>query len=455
MSTTMANDKISEITGRIERLPLTSYQAKALMIIGTAIFFDAFDMLALAFALPALIGPWKIKPQLIGLMISVGFLGQMVGAIIFGRIAERYGRLRITVLAIFIYSIFSFCCAASWGYWSLFTFRLLQGLGLGGAVPVSATYVNEIIRAKSRGKFVMFFINLFPAGILVASFCGLFLVPRFGWQPLFVIGGIPFFIAIYLRWALPESPRWLASVGRKDEAEKAMVVIEKGVRKAFGADLPEPALIPAVEAPRRTSVKELFKGMYLKRTIMIWVIWFAAYFANYGISTWLPSLYKTVFKLPVAQSISYSIGTLSLGFLGSVVSTLLVDKLGRRNLIGGAFLVGGVLFIVLWLTGITTAQQVLVLGSLAFFFIFAVCTAVYLYTPELYPTRMRAVGTSIGSAWARIAAMVGPLFVGMVVGGYSVSWAFLLFGVTAVIGGLLTLLVGVETRGKVLEEISP
>jgi putative MFS transporter len=108
MSALVANEKISEISSRIERLPLTSWQMKALATISALTFFDAFDAMTIAFALPVLIGPWGIKPQYIGLLISAGFLGQMLGAIGFGRVAERIGRLHTIIIAALVFSILSF-----------------------------------------------------------------------------------------------------------------------------------------------------------------------------------------------------------------------------------------------------------------------------------------------------------------------------------------------------------
>jgi len=452
----LARDKISDITSRIERLPLTSFQVKALVVVGVATFFDAFDAMTIAFALPVLIGAWSIKAQYIGFLISAGFLGQMIGAIFFGRLAERAGRLRITIITIFVYSVFSLCCAFSWSYTSLFVFRILQGFGLGGEVPAAATYINELVGAKNRGKFGMFFMVLFPMGLFMACLAGFWVVPNFGWRWLFVIGTLPAIIAFYLIWMLPESPRWLAGSGRDTEAEKAMTRIEKKVKKAYGAELPPAVTVPVAIVSVTTRFAELFRGIYPVRTIMVWVMWFAAFLANYGVTTWLPSIYKTVFKLPVGKSIEYSIWTMILGVIGPVITIVLIDKIGRRLLTGLLFLLGSVFFLVLWYLGASTITQVLVFASLGFFCSSSICTIVYVYTPELYPTRMRALGTSIATAWLRVASMVAPFFVGMMIAVYhDIAWAFFLYGGAAFIAGIVVLVLGVETKGKVLEEISP
>jgi putative MFS transporter len=453
-STVTTVDKVSEIIARIERLPLTSWQVRARIIVGVATFFDAFDSLAIAFVLPVLIGLWSIKPQQIGLIISAGFTGQLIGALFFGWLAERIGRLRTTVLTILVYAIFSFFCAASWSYASLLTFRMIQGFGLGGEVPVAASYINEITGARGRGRFVLLYELVFPIGLMVAALAGYWIVPRIGWRWLFVIGGVPAAIAIYLRMALPESPRWLASVGRNEEAEKAMTWVEQRIKKVFKGELREPKITP-VTGGRATKITELFSGIYLRRTLVIWLIWFATYLSTYGIMTWLPSIYRTVFKLSLDQSLLYSMVANFSGLIGAFAVAMLIDKVGRRVWITVAFFGGGIFLIVLWYMGASTVVQLLVLSALAYFFFSSVSLTVYLYTPELYPTRMRALGSSVGSAWARVATMVGPFTVGMVLMHYQLSWAFLFFGFVALIAGIITGFFGVETKERLLEEVSP
>ncbi len=456
-SASTTSSKISEIAARIERLPLTSWQVKARLIVGVATFFDAFDVLAIGYALPAIIHAWSIKPQNIGVIISAGFAGQLVGAFLFGWLAERIGRLRTTIITILVYSVFSFCCAASWNYLSLIVFRVIQGIGLGGEVPVAASYINEITRAKGRGRFVLLYELVFSLGLMAAALFGYLIVPHFGWRWLLVLGGVPAAVAIYLRWGLPESPRWLAGVGREEEAEKAMAIIEQRVKEASGAELPEPAGIHVAAALKPTRVAELFSGIYLKRTIVVWVIWFSAYLTTYGMVTWLPSIYTTVFRMPLDKALLYGLTTQAIGFVGSfLAAAVLIDRIGRRGLITIAFFGSAAAQFLLWYTGTSTALQVLVLASAAFFFIGPISLAVYVYTPELYPTRMRALGSSIASAWLRLASIIGPIMVGTVIAHYHrAAWAFLFFAIVAFAAGLVTLIFGIETKGQVLEKISP
>ena len=164
---------------------------------------------------------------------------------------------------------------------------------------------------------------------MTAALLSYWIVPRFGWRWLLIIGGLPALVAIYLRWGLPESPRWLAGRGRDEEAEKAMATIEQQVKKAYRAELPEPAPIRLATEAKRTRVMELLSGIYLKRTIVVWIIWFSAYLTTYGMMTWLPSLYRTVYKLPLDKSLLYTILTQSAGFVGSIPRGCRTDRQDR------------------------------------------------------------------------------------------------------------------------------
>ncbi|MGA2963875.1 MAG: MFS transporter, partial [Candidatus Korobacteraceae bacterium] len=120
----------------------------------------------------------------------------------------------------------SLCCAFSGSFLQLAIFRTIQGCGLGGEVPVAAAYINELCEARGRGRFVMLYETIFPCGVLGASLMGILLVPRFGWQSMFVLGGVPALLIAVLVWRLPESPRWLIGKGRLDEAGEIVAQIE-------------------------------------------------------------------------------------------------------------------------------------------------------------------------------------------------------------------------------------
>ena len=148
-------------------------QVKARIIVGVATFFDAFDALAIASILPVIVPLWKLTPPQIGLMISAGFLGQLLGALLFGWIAERYGRMTAMIWSIALFGIMSLVCALAWDYNSLLVFRTIQGIGLGGEVPVAAVFISELAKAQGRGRFVLLYELVFPIGLVAASLVGL------------------------------------------------------------------------------------------------------------------------------------------------------------------------------------------------------------------------------------------------------------------------------------------
>jgi MFS transporter, putative metabolite:H+ symporter len=168
---------VDDIVARLERLPTSWWQVKARIIVGVATFFDAFDALAIASVLPVIVPLWKLTPPQIGLMISASFLGQLLGALLFGWIAERYGRMTAMVWSIALFAVMSLACAFAWDYRSLLVLRTIQGIGLGGEVPVAAVFISELAKAQGRGRFVLLYELVFPIGLVAARLAGLWSCP--------------------------------------------------------------------------------------------------------------------------------------------------------------------------------------------------------------------------------------------------------------------------------------
>lgn len=426
---------------------------------GSATFFDAFDVLAIAYVLPTLIGVWKLTPRAIGVLISSSFLGQIVGALFFGWLAERVGRLQCAKISIALYSMMSLLCAASWSIPSLLACRTIQGFGLGGEVPVAAAYINEISRAKGRGRFFLIYELIFPIGLVGASLIGFWLVPIFGWRAMFLIGGLPaiLVLALFAGNILPESPRWLVSKGRLDEAEHIVEQMESAARPVETSGVPRPLAAPARTAlvtRRRTSWLELFRGIYRLRTIVVWFIWITTYFVTYGINTWLPTILRTYYKYSVADALRNGVIINFAGLAGAFLCAVLVDHLGRRPWFVLAYALGAAPLIALWVRGAANPREVVVLVAISFLFVSGNSMLVFLYTTEIYPTRLRSLGTGAASAWLRVASAAGPAIVGLTLTGHGVSGVFLLFGIISLAGAAISLGT-VETRERTLEEISP
>ena len=445
----------AELVARLERLPVTPRLLLIRVIVGIATFFDGYTVLAIAFAMPSLVSEWKLTPTEVGLILSAGYVGQLFGAVIFGSLAEKYGRLKILFITIVLFVSMDVACLFAWSGVSMIVFRFLQGVGTGGEVPVASAYINEFIGAEKRGRFFLLYEVIFPVGLMFAGIAGYFLVPLYGWKAMFVVGLIPSVITIPLRWFMPESPRWLASKGRIAEADAVVKLLEDSATRR-GVVLAEPVVRPIdPRSTARSDWRELFKGIYLKRTLTIWGLWVCAYMINNGLITWLPTLYKQVFQLPLQTSLGYGWITSAFGVIASIVCALLIDKVGRKRWYVTAFVLAMVPLLTLVWLGATSATEVLILATAAYAILQTITFSLYLYSAEIYPTRLRCIGTGLGSAWLRAGSAVGPVMVGLIVGDLGIRYVFAAFAAVALVGGFVTLLFAIETKGRVLEELSP
>jgi MFS transporter, putative metabolite:H+ symporter len=442
------------IAARIERLPYSSWHITITAVLGFAIFFDSFDSLAIAYVLPVLIREWHLPPEHIGGLISIANFGQALGALTFGWIAERIGRVPTVRIAIALFAVMSFACAFTTNYEQLFVCRFLEGIGLGGEIPVASTYISEILRADRRGGRFLTYQIIFPVGLLVAGIAGASVVPQFGWQWMFIIGAVPAIIALVMQRYCPESPRWLASKGRLAEANAVMDEIEREVSHNGSQPLPPVPELKLAPIGSKTRWQELFEGYYRSRTLLVWVLWASSYIISYGLQGWIPTLYREVYHLPLQQSLNYAIFSPLGSLLGSLICAFLIDRTGRRYWFTAAFFLAAAGLLWLWAFGTETAFGLLLGFGFVSMWLGSMNMTIFLYTAEIYPTRMRALGVSWGSFWLRAAATVGPLIVGFVLPRYGISGVFLVFSIFAIIGCIAATFM-IETRRRVLEEVSP
>ena len=445
---------IRHVVARLERLPYCSWHLKMRLIICTAWFFDAFDSIAIAYVLPPLIGLWHLTPQQIGSLIGVGFAGQLVGAIGFGWIAEHWGRRFAMLTTLLIFSIGALACAGAQSYDVLWWLRLIQGIGLGGEIPLMAAYVNEFAKAQDRGRFSISIQVLFSIGLVTVALVGVYVVPHWGWRWMFIIGAVPTLLAIPLRILLPESPRWLTSQGRYYEADRALTRIEQiaardgKVVPALPVDLPE-----VVEV--RPRIADLFKGIYLRRTISVWLIWIGAYFVSYGITAWMPSLFRTVYHLDVQQSLTYGLINSVIGLCGAFTALYLIEAIGRRRMFIISLTGCCVALLSFALLPPLSAAGTLAVATAGFFFLSPTLLSLATYTAEIYPTHLRALGGGVASSWQRGASVVGTTVVGWVLPSFGINAVFVMFGLFALMGAIVAFFFAIETRAQVLERVSP
>ncbi|MFI7385623.1 MFS transporter [Streptomyces sp. NPDC049813] len=453
MTTVAGKQGLGSIAARLERLPHSRWHVKVRFLIGAVTFFEAFDQLLAASALPVLTEDWHLSTGQATFAVTAGSVGMLLGALLAGWLGDRIGRVRTVALGVATTGIASLAVALANGIELFSLFRFVQGLGIGGVVPVAATYINEIARSDKRGRFVLLYEMIFPAGLAAASLVAVWVVPNLGWRAMFVIGALPVLVAVLLPRHVAESPRWLLSQGRTEEAERVIARIEAEVEKAVREPLPRPADAPPEEVTRGR-LRDLFTGRYLRRTTVLSALWFVAYYVNHGISTWLPSLYTKNFGLDLTTALVYTLLSNVTGLFGTFAVALVIDRIGRRPALvaalGGTALALGTLA----LAGVTSGVQVAVFASATTFFVYAINAGLYLYSPELYPTSNRARGAAFGGLWNRLGVILGPITVGAILGsGGSLSLVFVQLACVAGVGALVALF-AVETKGRTLEELN-
>ncbi|MBT2369559.1 MFS transporter [Streptomyces sp. ISL-10] len=454
MTTVAAAPASSSTAARLERLPHSRWHVKVRFLIGAVTFFEAFDQLLAASALPALRSEWHLTTGQATVALTASSVGMLIGALVAGWLGDRIGRVRTVALGVAVTGLASLAVAFAGGVEIFSLFRFVQGIGIGGVVPVAATYINEIARSDRRGRFVLLYEAVFPAGLATATLVAVWVVPHLGWRAMFLIGTVPVLFAALLPRHVAESPRWLLARGRVEEAERAMARIEAEVVHATRGPLPAPVLAVQAEESSQGRLRELFAGRYLRRTAVVSVLWFVAYYVNHGISTWLPSLYTQNFGLDLSTALGYTLLSNVTGLLGTLLVALVIDRTGRRPALVAALGGSTVVLGTLALAGGTSGSQVALFASGTTFFLYAVNTGLYLYSPELYPTRNRAKGAAFGGLWNRLGVILGPVTVGAILGaGGSLSLIFAQFAAVAAVGAVVALL-AVETKGRTLEELN-
>jgi len=328
------------VAARMNRLPITSWHRRATIAIGLGLFFDIYEVFLSGVLVSVLGHQFHLDSTGMSLLLASAFLGMFLGALTLGRLADRLGRRPAFLLALSIYSMFSLVGAFSVGPVMLVVSRFFAGLGIGAEPPISDTYLADLLPPKQRGKYMASAYTLSFAGVPLAGFLAHWLVPIAplgfdGWRWMFVVGALGAVIVFALRTGLPESPRWLESVGRTRDAEVVVARFEEQARAA-GDPLPEPAL----EAPAPTppgNVRELFVPPYRRRTLMMAVFHLFQTWGYYGFGTLAP-IVLVARGYSIVDSLLFSAVTF-LGYpLGSALSVPLVERFERKYLVIGAAL---------------------------------------------------------------------------------------------------------------------
>lgn len=375
--------------------------------------FDAMDVALLSFIMVALRQEWGLTGEEAGLLGTGNLVGMAIGAIAGGYLADRIGRKPVFLLTLVLFGLASFASAFATGFATMLLFRFLMGLGLGAELPVASTLVNEFAPPEKRGSTVVLLESFWAVGWIAAAVISYFIIPDYGWRVAVMIGALPIVYAWFARRSIPESPQF------QKQAEK----------------IPVGKLLTS----HRTE------------TITLWVVWFAIAFSYYGMFLWMPSVLVDK-GFTMIKSFQYVLIMTLAQLPGYFAAAYLVEKWGRKWTLATFLFMTGVMAFAFGQSSGT--MELLVTGAFLSFFNLGAWGALYAYTPENYPTPLRATGSGMASGVGRIGSIIAPYLVGYYSSHhYSYTFIFSMFTAVLIVGAIVLLMYGRET--KVLANSGP
>lgn len=431
---------------RLDAVPLNRFHWKLLIVSGFGWLFDAMDVILVAFLLRPIGAEFALSAQQFGLLAAATPAGMFLGAAVSGRLADRYGRKTIFQLTLVLFSVGSLLSAAAPTYETLVLARILAGIGLGGELPVVATLVSEFSPRSSRGRLIVLLESFWAYGTIAAGLIAVFAVPTIGWRGAFLIGALPALYLAYLRRALPESPRYLASRGMLNEADAVVRQVER-----YGGGALITVARPVAPPPSpKVGLGDLWAPAFIRRTVMLWILWFGIVFTYYGIFLWAPTILAERGMTVQRSNEFFFLSTLA-QVPGYFSAAWLVERWGRKPTLV-TYLVGTAIAALMFGNAGTDAAAFIWISLLSFFNLGA-WAVVYTITPEMYPTGIRATGSGTAASVGRLGGIIGPFLTPVLVPIWGHIGVFAMFMVLLLLTALNVFLLAEETRGRSLEEL--
>jgi MFS transporter, AAHS family, 4-hydroxybenzoate transporter len=427
----------------IDDRPVGPYQLGVAVMCGLVVFVDGFDAQAMGYVAPALSAAMGIPRAVLGPVISSGLVGMMIGALVSGPLADRFGRRPVLVGCTLIFGVGSLLTATAQSVEALATFRALTGLGMGGAMPNAIALTSEYMPRRRRGTAVTIMICGFSLGAAVGGFVAAAIIPRFGWQSVFVMGGVaPLLIAAAAFAWLPDSIRFLiVRGGRTDQARASLARIA-----------PEAALPAVLEASsdegqpgRGFAVAQLFAGRRAIGTILIWVVYFMNLLNLYFLNSWLPTIISDA-DLPVATAIRLTALFQVGGIGGAFILGALLDRRFSFWVLAGSSLWAAVFVILIGRSGASPMLLGLTITA-AGLGIIGGQNASHALAAAFYPIAIRSTGVGWALGIGRIGSIAGPVLGGLLLArGTAIGQVFWAAAIPAVIAA--TAAAGIALLGR-------
>ena len=448
-----------QLVQQLQQLAVGRFHYRLLAAVGLGWLFDAMDTGLIAFIIPRLAESWQMTAADKALVVSIGFIGMAIGAVVAGALADRFGRKTVLCGTLLLYGAATAACGVVPSISWLLVCRFLVGLGLGGQLPVAVSLVSEYVPTAVRGRFIVLLESFWGLGWLAAALIAYGVIPVYGWQPAFLIGGLPFIYAICLWRLVPESIPYLVERGRLTEATAIVNRITSGAQGAVtcgGHSVVADSLNVTDEAtgemmPKAAvSLRRLWSRGFARRTLMLWLIWFGIVFSYYGIFTWLPSLLMER-GFPIVKSFEFTLILILAQLPGYMAAAWLIERWGRKQTLAGFIALCAVC--AHFFGAATSDGAVILWGCLLSFFNLGAWGVLYTYTPEQYPTAMRAYGSGWASAIGRLGGIAAPPVVTQLMtqaGAFTRVFTMFTLVLTAV--AVVIVVLGKETCGRSLME---
>jgi MFS transporter, AAHS family, 4-hydroxybenzoate transporter len=394
------------VSGIIDNSPLTGFHIRVVGLCAFLLFSEGFDLQAISYAAPALAHELSIPKPMLGPLFSAGQFGLMIGALLFGIAGDRWGRKRVFIFCGLDFGLASLATALSSSYSALVFWRVIAGLGLGGAGPIAITIASDYCPRKVRAALTMIMYCGYTIGGVSAGVVNAYIL-RLGWRNLFYVGGaLPLLLAPVLLLTLPESLNFLVSRGtRGAEIARILGKIDPAARHSADSRF---VMEQAYE--KKVQVPELFRAGYARRTILLWASLFISLITLFSLTNWLPTLLgglgitskQVVIIMGVAQAA---------GLAGSIVAARLIVSYQPFRVASAGYGLVAVLLIVLGMVG-SGFGALLIANSFLYFFLIGDQNIINAMSGALYPPKIRATGSGWAIGIGRIGGVIGPSIAG-------------------------------------------